>query len=165
MLLNFNADQKKHGYICIAGLSAPFWAVMLMVYIHKVMYIQRGCGSLDLCNHSLQGSNRSPWAATQEWHSNASISAGVTWHRAGMGLWGPWVTFDYSTRRARCAALMEKRRVSWECQHDTNAHMRGKTAPWVGMPLSFCKTHRTVQIKVLAENSWYHFQGSWKMHF
>lgn len=111
--------------------------------------------SLDICNNSLNGSDSSPWAsqwaATQERHSNASISGGVTWHRAGISLWGLWVTFDYSSRRARCAALMEKRRVSWECQHDWDAHVRGKSGPCVEVALSFCQTHRRVQIKVLAD--------------
>lgn len=48
---------------------------------------------------------------------------------------GLQVTFDYSSRRARYAALTEKRRVSSEYQHDKRGNVQGNTSPRVGMPV------------------------------
>lgn len=62
---------------------------------------------------------------------------------------GLQVTFDYSSRRARSAALTERRRVSSEYQRDKRRNIQGNTSPRVRMPVLSPRTWRGVQHSLL----------------
>lgn len=63
------------------------------------------------------------------------------------------MTFGSSSRRARCAALMEKRRVSSENQRDRDGTSEGRPAPAQGCHCLFLKPGRGLQVAALASKT------------
>lgn len=81
----------------------------------------------------------SQWAATQPRHSKASISGGLSRHRAGIALRGALGDIWLQLREGQMCRFDGKetcqlRKPAWQ-----RRHIRGNTSPDVGTPLSFCK--------------------------
>lgn len=79
------------------------------------------------------------WAATQARHSKASISGGLSRHRAGIALRGALGDIWLQLREGQMCRFDGKetcqlRKPAWQ-----RRHIRGNTSPDVGTPLSFCK--------------------------
>lgn len=98
----------------------------------------------------------SQWAATKEWHSNASMSGGVTWHRAGITRWGGlgdiWLQLqEGQTCRFDGKETCQLRIPAWQ-----RWHVWGED-PALGCRCLFLKARGEFKMQALPENSSYNF--------
>lgn len=100
----------------------------------------------------------SQWAATQEWHSKASISGGVSRHRAGIPLRGALGDIWLQLQEGQMCRFDGKETCQLRIPTWQRRHIRGKTSPNIRTPLSFSKARGAgVQIRALVEKLLIHW--------